>query len=286
MTQTYQAFYAQYVPMISAQMAADLATLKAPAIIKEAMQYSVNAGGKRLRPLMTLAIYQAFGNAIDATIIRTASALELVHTYSLIHDDLPAMDDDDLRRGLPTNHKKFGEANAILAGDALLSQAFVWLTENQLPATVQVQLVHQLALASGATGMVGGQVEDILGAQTTYDLAGLQEVHNCKTGALLSYAAQAGALMAQVDAQIVAQLAEFGQIYGLAFQIQDDLLDVTDNTDLERNTYPQLLGVAGAKAALQTNVERAQQIIDQIAATTEFDHELVRGFLSYFERKN
>ncbi|QBO36754.1 polyprenyl synthetase family protein [Periweissella cryptocerci] len=286
MTQNYRDFYDEYVPLISKQMATDLATLDAPAVLKEAMLYSINAGGKRLRPLMTLAIYHAFGHTIDTSIIRVASALELVHTYSLIHDDLPAMDNDDLRRGLPTSHKRFGEANAILAGDALLTQAFVWLANNQLPATVQVQLVRQLAVAAGATGMVGGQVEDMLGAQKTYDLSELQQVHNRKTGALLSYATQAGALMAQVDVAIVKQLGEFGQVYGLAFQIQDDLLDVTDNTDFERNTYPKLLGLDGAKAALQTNVEHARQIIEQIAATVTFDHELVSGFLSYFERKN
>jgi geranylgeranyl diphosphate synthase type II len=283
--QTYQEFHEHYVPLITEQMQNDLGTLKAPELLKDAMLYSVKAGGKRLRPLMTLAIFQAFGNEINEEVIRIASALELVHTYSLIHDDLPAMDDDDLRRGFPTNHKQFGEATAILAGDAMLSQAFGWLTDNQLPASVQVALVHNLATLSGAEGMVGGQVEDILGAHNVYNLEELTLVHNRKTGALLSYAAKAGGIMAQVDSQILDQLAEFGLVYGLAFQIQDDLLDITDETDLERNTFPRLLGIEGARNALQDNVEKAQEIIDEIADANTFDLELVSGLLSYFERK-
>lgn len=284
--QTYQEFYRIYTPEIKRVMDEGLVNLNAPAELIEAMKYSVDAGGKRLRPIMTLAIFQAFGGDIDDKIIKIASAVELIHTYSLIHDDLPAMDNDDLRRGMPTSHKKFGEAQAILAGDALLTLAFSWIADSNIADNLKVQLLIQLGKAAGPVGMVGGQVDDMLGVHKTYTHAQLVNVHNLKTGALLSYAALAGGILAQVPDSIVKELARFGLQYGLAFQVQDDLLDVEDATDLTKNTYPHLLGVEGAQQELAQLLIETEMVLKSIMAVRQFDYQLVSGLLSYFERKN
>lgn len=286
MQQTYQEFYDHWIVEIKRVMDQQLIKSQAPKELITAMQYSVDAGGKRLRPIMTLAVYQAFGGNITEEIIKVACAVELIHTYSLIHDDLPAMDDDDFRRGKPTSHKKFGEAQAILAGDGLLTLAFSWLTENSLAKEVQVELVMSLAKAAGPAGMVGGQVDDMLGNDRTYTHQQLVKVHNLKTGALLSYAALAGGILARQPINVINQLALFGLNYGLAFQIQDDLLDVNDTTDLAKNTYPHLLGIFGAKTELERVLNITQATLQKITTTSSFDYELVSGLLSYFERKN
>ncbi|MCM0597764.1 polyprenyl synthetase family protein [Periweissella fabaria] len=263
-----------------------LLELNGPATLIEAMRYSVNAGGKRLRPIMTLVVYQGFGGIITDDVIRVACAIELIHTYSLIHDDLPAMDNDDLRRGKPTSHKKFGEAQAILAGDALLTLAFSWIADSNINAISKVALIAKLAQNAGPVGMVGGQVADMLGNELTYSHAELVSVHNLKTGALLSYAAAAGGILAQVSNELVQDLSEFGLKYGLAFQIEDDILDVNDSVDIEKNTYPHLLGLVGAKQELASVVDATQAKLAGIASKQAFDLELVAGLLSYFERKN
>lgn len=284
--QKYQDFYQEYVPQIEQVMDQALLELNGPATLIEAMRYSVNAGGKRLRPIMTLVVYQGFGGIINDDVIRVACAIELIHTYSLIHDDLPAMDNDDLRRGKPTSHKKFGEAQAILAGDALLTLAFSWIADSNINATSKVALIAKLAQNAGPVGMVGGQVADMLGNELTYSHAELVSVHNLKTGALLSYAAAAGGILAQVSNELVQDLSEFGLKYGLAFQIEDDILDVNDSVDIEKNTYPHLLGLAGAKQELASVVDATQAKLTVIASKQTFDLELVAGLLSYFERKN
>lgn len=284
--QKYQDFYQEYVPQIEQVMDQALLELNGPATLIEAMRYSVNAGGKRLRPIMTLVVYQGFGGIITDDVIRVACAIELIHTYSLIHDDLPAMDNDDLRRGKPTSHKKFGEAQAILAGDALLTLAFSWIADSNINATSKVALIAKLAQNAGPVGMVGGQVADMLGNELTYSHAELVSVHNLKTGALLSYAAAAGGILAQVSNELVQDLSEFGLKYGLAFQIEDDILDVNDSVDIEKNTYPHLLGLAGAKQELASVVDATQAKLTVIASKQTFDLELVAGLLSYFERKN
>lgn len=252
--------------------------------LQVAMLYAVQTVGKRLRPLLTLAVAETFG-AQREQIMKAANALELIHTYSLIHDDLPAMDDDQLRRGKPTVHVQFDEALAILAGDALQSLAFQWLTTgNELTAVQQANLVRLLAENAGPNGMVGGQVLDM--AATDGDeitLAELQVLHKQKTGALLAYAAEAGGVLAGVTAPVQALLAEFGITFGLAFQIKDDLDDLNQDEEEDKQSFPYLLGVTGAQDALRATVQQAADILAQIDATTEADMTLLTSFLDYFD---
>jgi geranylgeranyl diphosphate synthase type II len=240
-----------------------------PAALREAMAYSLLAGGKRLRPLLVLLACRAAGGDETAA-LAAGSAVEMVHTYSLIHDDLPAMDDDDLRRGMPTSHKRFGEALAILAGDALLTLAFGVLTDAYPPATAAA-CCRELAAGAGPAGMVGGQVLDLAaegripGAAQVGGVADLEAVHVRKTGALYRAALRMGAFAARgerpggPEPAVLAALDRFGRCFGLAFQITDDLLDVQGdparagkrvNKDAARGklTYPGLLGVAESRA--------------------------------------
>jgi len=238
--------------------------------LHEAMRYSLTAGGKRVRPALCLASCEAAGGeAVRA--VPAAVAVELVHTYSLIHDDLPCMDDDDLRRGRPTNHRVYGEAVAVLAGDGLLTRAFGVLAEADLPAPTRVEMVRRLAEAAGGHGMVGGQALD-LGAEGSerVDLPTLQYIHTRKTGALFGASCELGGLAAGADAAVVARLGKLGAKLGLAFQIVDDLLDVSGRTeqlgkaagkDLARGkaTYPGLLGVAESRRRVE---ELAGEVAD------------------------
>jgi geranylgeranyl diphosphate synthase type II len=201
-----------------------------PAALLEAMRYSLLAPGKRLRPLLVLMANEACGGQ-DSPALPAACAVEMIHTYSLIHDDLPAMDDDDLRRGLPTCHKQFGEALAILAGDALLTLAFEVLAANYAPATAAAAC-RELARGAGAAGMVGGQVEDLAWEKRGGTLNDLMNVHALKTGALFRACLRLGLLAAQgerpggPDARLLQSLDGYGRCFGLVFQITDDLLDV------------------------------------------------------------
>lgn len=258
-----------------------------------AMAYSVDAGGKRLRPTMTLMVSQILGVELNANVLRAACALELLHTYSLIHDDLPAMDNDNLRRGKPTSHKQFGEAIAILAGDGLLTLAFQWLTDNLLPATVKARLTLELAQAAGPAGMVAGQVRDILGTGHQLSLEQLQKLHAQKTGALLKYATLAGGIIAEVDDDVLAELGTFGALYGLAFQIYDDILDVTATTeelgksthkdaDRDKNTYPNLLGLQAAKEKLAQVLNQAKSSQQRLEKLTQRDFAGLDELLAYF----
>lgn len=224
-----------------------------PPRLLEAMRYSLSAGGKRLRPILVLLACEACGGEPKRA-VPAACAIEMVHTYSLIHDDLPAMDDDDLRRGRPTNHIVFGEALAILAGDGLLTLAFEILARDLSPAAVAAACCADLARAAGMAGMVGGQVADLEAeGRASGSLDELEAIHRRKTGALLSSALSMGARVAQADAETVERLVEYGRCLGLAFQITDDLLDVRGNAaslgkaaqkDASRGklTYPSLLG--------------------------------------------
>lgn len=249
-----------------------------PVKLQKAMQYSLLAGGKQLRPILTLLSSQACGGSIE-TAMPAACALEMVHTYSLIHDDLPAMDDDDLRRGQPTNHIQFDEATAILAGDALLTLAFEVLTtqiENPLLAS---KAVLELAQAAGANGMVAGQQAD-LEAESNTDLTidNLISIHRLKTGKLITCAVRMGAILAQASSEQLDAMTKYGNAVGLAFQIADDLLDETGTVEKmgkgvqkdqshDKLTYPALLGLDESKA-------QAQQLIDSaISALSIFnDH--------------
>ncbi|MBM79405.1 MAG: farnesyl-diphosphate synthase [Planctomycetaceae bacterium] len=266
-----------------------------PNRLREAMSYSLLAGGKRLRPLLVLMTCEACGGDIEAA-MPAACAIEMVHTYSLIHDDLPSMDDDDLRRGRPTNHRQFDEATAILAGDALLTLAFQVIAEDTRPADVAAACCADLASAAGASGMVGGQVADLAAEKrftSNLDAAGsrtnaeksedvnshseafsdspqtleqLEAIHRRKTGRLLSSALTLGGRIAGADAETLDALNNYGKSVGLAFQIADDLLDISGDqakmgkgvrkdADHGKLTYPGLLG-------LDQSRQRAQALID------------------------
>lgn len=201
-----------------------------PGHLVAAMRHGALNGGKRLRPFLVIETARLLGGTETAA-LRVAAALECVHCYSLIHDDLPSMDDDDLRRGQPTVHIAFDEATAILAGDALLTMAFDILSapETAVPADAKLTLISQLARAAGVGGMVGGQFLDLHAERMTPDEAGIVQLQAMKTGALLRYACTAGAIAAGADDEIVARMARFGEIVGLAFQLADDLLDVTSD---------------------------------------------------------
>jgi len=239
-----------------------------------AMRYSVLAGGKRLRPALALAACRTFGGS-DETVLPFACALELIHTYSLIHDDLPAMDDDDLRRGQPTSHKVFGEALAILAGDALHTLAFQLLLRRTPDGGLARDLALELATASGFDGMVGGQVEDLAGGGQEPGLDRLRRIHECKTAALIRAAVRGGGRAAGATAAQVQDLGRYGLALGLAFQIQDDVLDETgtaaelgktpgkDRAD-EKMTYVALEGIHNARARAQAEIEKAVAALEAL----------------------
>lgn len=261
--------------------------------LKKSMIYSLEAGGKRIRPLIVLTTVRAFQKDLTPAVYQTAGALEMIHTYSLIHDDLPAMDDDNLRRGKPTNHKVFGEALAILAGDGLLTGAFQLISETTLDAAENVLLIQLLAKAAGVGGMVAGQAGDMAAEKQSVSLAELQHIHQGKTGALLTYAFVAGGILADQTPYVNECLAELGQHIGLAFQIRDDLLDVVGTTEAlgkqtgqdakaHKSTYPALLGLEGAKAALQTELAQGEEIIQRLTEVEDFQPELFRELLTLF----
>ncbi|WP_367333761.1 polyprenyl synthetase family protein [Limosilactobacillus sp.] len=262
--------------------------------LSQSMNYSVMAGGKRLRPTLTLATVEMLGGQVTPAVMRAATALELLHTYSLIHDDLPAMDNDNLRRGKPTNHCKFGAGIATLAGDGLLTLAFQWITENDLPAKTRARLALTLAKAAGPAGMVAGQARDIEGEHEHLNLDQLRYLHREKTGALLHYAVVAGGIITDQDEEILRALADFGNHYGLAFQIYDDLMDVLGtvaqmgkavgkDAGEHKNTYPGLLGIDGAKDQLHLALAHARQAQKNLAQLTRKSFAGYDQFLAYFK---
>ncbi|WP_461213197.1 polyprenyl synthetase family protein [Lacticaseibacillus sp. GG6-2] len=276
-----------FVAPVMATIEAHLKTITT-APLQEAMRYSLEAGGKRLRPLLLLAVVDSYQGDVAAA-LPAAAALECLHTYSLIHDDLPAMDNDDLRRGKPTNHKRFGEALAILAGDALQASAFTLLGQTATTPAQLAECLRLFAQAVGAQGMVGGQVLDIEGEQQHLDLPALRHLHALKTGALIEAAVNLGAVLAAVPAADQKALAQFASAFGIAFQIQDDINDVTKtsaelgktaNKDVaeHKNTYPELLGLAGAQTALAEQVATARTALMSLSRPVP---QLV-AFLTYF----
>jgi geranylgeranyl diphosphate synthase, type II len=226
-----------------------------PVSIHKAMRHSVFAGGKRIRPILCLEAGRMVAGSLPAGIEELGAALEMLHTYSLIHDDLPALDNDDLRRGRPTCHKVFGEAIAILAGDALQTQAYEVLSRLRCPAEARVRIIEEIARGTGTVdGMIGGQVIDLEAEHTKPDLKMLEYIHRSKTAALITASVVSGGLYAGGDDQAVQNLREFGRSIGLAFQIVDDVLDVTQtseqlgktagkDTAAEKATYPALFGI-------------------------------------------
>ena len=256
--------------------------------VVEAMRYSLFAGGKRLRPVLCLAAAEAVGGDLQNA-MPAACALEMIHTYSLIHDDLPGMDDDDLRRGIPTNHKVFGEAIAILAGDGLLTEAFTLLGNcRSLSADRVVRLVAVIGAAAGHRGMVGGQVVDMLWQNRTADISVVRYMHGKKTAALIAASTQAGALAGGGSSDQVEHLDRYGRAVGLAFQIVDDILDIQGDAallgkktgvDIARGkaTYPAAVGLEQAEKDARALISKA------LEALTEFDHraEPLRGLARY-----
>ena len=249
-----------------------------PPAIFQAMRYSVFAGGKRVRPILAIAAAEALGGtAVD--VLPLACALECIHTYSLIHDDLPALDNDDYRRGRLTNHKVFGEANAILAGDALLTFAFELMGDARhwpqfVPERV-VQVMHEVAYAIGTFGMIGGQVVDLQMEGQDVDLPGLQYIHAHKTGALIRTSVRSGAILGGGSPAAVEALTHYGTHIGLAFQIMDDILDVRGDEQLmgkalrkdnerRKATYPRLVGLAESEVRAQAAVTASIAALDII----------------------
>ena len=253
----------------------------APRLV-ESILYSVHAGGKRIRPLLLLELLEAFHAPILEAHFQVAAALEMIHTGSLIHDDLPAMDNDDYRRGQLTNHKRFGEDLAILAGDSLFLDAFGCVAEADLPASIRVQLIALLSDASGTAGMVAGQVLDMEGEGASLTLDQLQVIHANKTGRLLAYPFQATGILLGLEPAVATLLEEIGLHLGLAFQIRDDILDVTadfaslgktpqKDLQAEKSTYPALLGLDGAQDYLDRELDACEDLLDRISQQVDFD---------------
>lgn len=274
---TVEATFARWRDRIESQLDASLPSPSdAPRGLHQAMRYAVLGGGKRMRPLLVYASGRIFGaaeNALDAP----AMAVELIHAYSLVHDDLPAMDDDALRRGRPTTHIAFDEATAILAGDALQTRAFGLIADAPLPASLRVACLQTLAHASGAAGMCGGQALDIDATGHQQPLQALERMHALKTGALIRAAVRMGALCGQAPAADLATLDTVASALGLAFQVRDDILDVEASSEQlgktagkdeaqAKSTFPALLGMDGAKAHLRT---LSAQMFDGLAGYGE-----------------
>jgi len=242
-----------------------------PSELAEATRYALLAPGKRLRPRLVLLAAEACGGLLDDA-LPAASAVEMIHTYSLVHDDLPAMDDDDLRRGRPTCHKVFGEAVAILVGDALLARAFEILASDVRPAERAAHCCAVLGRAAGATALVGGQASDLAAGIAADDIPSLESIHRRKTGALITAAVELGGIVAGATREQLASLRVYGQNLGLAFQITDDLLDVSGaqddvgkrlakDADRGKATYPQLLGIEASRARAAELIDRACEAV-------------------------
>ena len=256
----------------------------------EAILYSVNAGGKRIRPLLLLELLEGLGLELTEAHFQVAAALEMIHTGSLIHDDLPAMDDDDYRRGRLTSHKKFGEAMAILAGDSLFLDSYALIAEAALPSQIKVNLIAELSLAAGTFGMVGGQVLDMQGEGKDISLAELQNIHANKTGKLLTYPFIAAGLIAEVAQPQQEKLKVIGQLLGLAFQVRDDILDITANFEdlgktpqkdvaAEKATYPAILGLNGAKRFFEEQLEETEYLLAEVEAEIAFSGAAIRKII-------
>ncbi|HIJ81943.1 MAG TPA: polyprenyl synthetase family protein [Desulfuromonadales bacterium] len=269
-----------------------------PHSVHKAMRYSVFAGGKRVRPIMMLAACQAVGGDVGR-VLPAACAMEMIHTYSLIHDDLPAMDDDDFRRGNPTNHKVFGEAIAILAGDALLTEAFKLISDPRhsvgSDASARLAVIHEIATCAGSFGMVGGQVVDMESeGRPEIDLPTVQYIHTHKTGALIKASVVSGALLGGADAKMLTAITRYGKAAGLAFQIADDILDIEGTTEQigkdagsdearGKATYPSAIGLAASKEEAQAMMDEALKALEMFGEEADPLREIARYIV---QRKN
>ena len=259
-------------------------------IIYDAMRYSVFAGGKRLRPMLMLEWCKLCGGS-EEDAMPFACAMEMIHTYSLIHDDLPAMDNDNLRRGMPTNHIKFGEANAILAGDALLNKAFETMLKFGKDAKNAMRAMYEIALSSGTEGMIGGQIVDIESEGKDISIDTLKYLHTLKTGAIIRSSCKAGAILAGAKDEAIKRADEFAINLGIAFQIRDDILDVEGSTDVlgkpvgsdneqDKNTYVKLLGLDRSKVLVKEYSSNAKEILSGFGDGAKFLTELTDYLIS------
>ncbi|MCM3111480.1 polyprenyl synthetase family protein [Lederbergia lenta] len=268
-------FSNRYKTLLDRSLLSAISKLEAPDVLKEAMIYSLKAGGKRIRPLLLFSTITAFEKDPERG-LAAAVSLEMIHTYSLVHDDLPSMDDDDLRRGKPTNHMVFGEAIAILAGDGLLTHGFQLIADdNHLSDQIKVKLISLLAKCAGPEGMVSGQILDIQGENKKMDIVELEYIHRHKTGKLLSFSVLAGAIIAGANDKQLALFEKFSQHLGLAFQISDDILDIEgseqvigkpvgSDTGKTKSTYPAILTIQGAREHLSYHIEEAKNTLKEI----------------------
>ncbi|MGH7770221.1 MAG: polyprenyl synthetase family protein, partial [Candidatus Binatia bacterium] len=238
--------------------------------IHKAMRYGLFSGGKRLRPILTLAAGEMFGGEHKA-LLPFACALEMIHTYSIIHDDLPALDDDDFRRGAPASHKKFGEGIALLAGDALLTEAFHLMTRPEVVRSFEpgliLELIHEIARAAGVGGMVGGQAVDLEAEGREVDLATVEHIHVLKTGALILTPVRIGAIIAGAKPKELVRVTRYAKFLGLAFQIADDIMDMADSAGGDGNgkkkaTYPAVVGIAAARGRLRQLLKQCLKEIE------------------------
>ena len=258
--------------------------------LTETILYSIEAGGKRIRPLLLLELLEGFGLELTPAHFQVAAALEMIHTGSLIHDDLPAMDNDDYRRGRLTSHKKFGEDMAILAGDSLFLDPYGLVAMAELPSQVKVDLIAELSLAAGSFGMVAGQVLDMQGEGRKLTMDQLQTIHANKTGKLLAYPFVAAGIIAQTGQSVLGKLRQAGELLGLAFQVRDDILDVTASFEqigktpqkdlaAEKSTYPALLGLDGARDFFDETLEQAKSLLEQLEKESDFSAEEIQKII-------
>ncbi|CYU60235.1 polyprenyl synthetase family protein [Streptococcus suis] len=258
--------------------------------LNQSVLYSLQAGGKRIRPLLLLTILESFGMELKQSHYQVAACVELIHTGSLIHDDLPAMDNDDYRRGRLTNHKVYDEATAILAGDSLFLDPFGFLAQVDLPAETILALVRELSQASGTFGMVAGQILDMAGEGQNLTLEQLQAIHANKTGKLLTFPFVAAGLIAGQSNAVINHLRQAGQLVGLAFQVRDDILDVTATFEeigktpqkdvvAEKSTYPALMGLEASKVFLEDSLNQAINELNQVAKQVPFSTEKIKEII-------
>ena len=288
----FKDLWKQRAKLVEADLLKELhATKSLDEKIMQAMEYSLMAGGKRLRPILLMSAADAAGVAGEK-FITVADSLEMIHTYSLIHDDLPAMDNDDYRRGKLTNHKVFGEAIAILAGDALLTLAFeVALRQKDIPPKILLATLNEISQAAGVSGMVGGQVIDLLSEGKQIDFATLKLMHSGKTGALFRAAIRSGAILAQASEKILNDLTRYAEAFGLAFQITDDILDVIGDSKIlgkstgsdakkGKATYVSLTTLDTARDYAKSAVDEALDALKDFGTEADFLRELVKYLIA------
>ncbi|SER15865.1 farnesyl-diphosphate synthase [Gracilibacillus ureilyticus] len=274
-------------------LSAYLSKLSMPPLLNHSTKYSIEAGGKRLRPILMKLTCEGL-NGDSEKVYPAAMALEMIHTYSLIHDDLPAMDNDTYRRGMLTNHKKFDEATAILAGDGLLTNSFHVISNAACYSdTEKVFLISKLASASGLEGMVAGQLMDMQAEKESISVEQLEEIHQLKTGRLLTFSIVTGAYLAGADSMILQKMERFGNLIGLIFQIQDDILDVIGDSEImgkasgsdednQKSTYPSLLGLNGAIEHKNRYVKQAKNLLEEM----ELNGTLLEKLVDYLGSRN